>query len=89
MGKTILTLFILLLSSGCYSVKQHVGAVKGTVVDAQSGLALEGVLVERYTVAPERSRLVKSAPIEESLSEADGEFALSSQHRLHFKSPMG
>lgn len=89
MHKTILTLFILILSSGCYSVKQHVGAIQGTVVDAPSGAPLKGVLVERFTVAEERSKLVKSAPIEESLSEADGEFALSSKHRIHFKRPFG
>ena len=89
MVKSVLTLLILLLSSGCYTVKQHVGAIQGTVIDAQSGQPLAGVLVERYTFAPERSKLVKSAPIEDSLSEEDGDFALSSQHRIHFKNPMG
>ncbi|MDF1663516.1 MAG: hypothetical protein P1V97_17225 [Planctomycetota bacterium] len=89
MSKSILTLLILLLSTGCYSVKQQIGAIQGTIVDAQSGEPLRGVLIERYEVAPERSKLVKSAPIEDSLSEADGEFALSSQHRIHFVSPMG
>lgn len=89
MQKILLSLFILVIASGCYGVKQNVGAIQGTVVDAQSGRMLTGVLVERYRVAEERSALVKDAPLEESLSDEDGEFALSSQHRIHFKSLFG
>lgn len=89
MQKILLSLFILVIASGCYGVKQKVGAIQGTVVDAASGRVLTGVLVERYRVAEERSALVKDAPLEESLSDEDGEFALSSQHHIHFKSPFG
>ena len=89
MRHTLILFILLIVSSGCYGVKQNVGAIQGTVVDAQSGRVLTGVLVERYRVAEERSALVKDAPLEESLSDEDGDFALSSQHHIHFKSPFG
>ena len=83
----IILLFILLYGSGCYSIKQDIGAVKGQVFDDQTGQVIEGVRIERLEVVKDRSKLVQTPVFDQGLSDEDGEFSLASQHRVHLKTP--